>query len=155
LTDAAGVEDQQKERRANRLQSPGMVVQITLAVIQDFRKGRIFFVGSCAKFVIWMGRILWNEVYFAVLLHAVATTHDEHGLRGMLLQPIAFEEPFDSSDQGKNILQTFHQFGPAALHRICLPVQLASVTCRIRKARDVFVLAQSDAQHSGMKIAPR
>jgi hypothetical protein len=103
LTDAAGVEDQQKERLANRLQSPGMMVQITLAVIQDFRKGKIFFVGSCAKFVIWMGSILWNEVHFAVLLHAVATTHDEHGLKGMLLQPIAFEEPSDSSDQGRSI----------------------------------------------------
>jgi hypothetical protein len=72
----------------------------------------------------------------------------------MLLQPFAFEEPADSSDQGTSILQTFHQFRPAALHRTCLPAQLASVTCRIRKARDVFVLAQSDAQHSGMKIVP-
>jgi hypothetical protein len=104
---------------------------------------------------IWIGSTLWNEVYFAVLLHAVAATHDEHSLRGVLLQTIAFEEPPNSSDQGRSILQTFHQFGPAALHRICLPVQLASVTCRIWKARDVFVLAQSDAQHSGMKIAPR
>ena len=132
-----------------------MIVQIISAVIQDFGEGNVLFIWSRAKSIIRVGSILWDKVYFALALHAVATTHNEHGLRRVLLQTIPLQEPPDSSYKVRRIFYTFQYFGPAARHVIGLPAQLASITRCIWKARDAFVLAQSNAQHSGMKIVPR
>ena len=84
-----------------------MIVQILLAPMKDVREGNVLCIWSCLKWVIRMGSTLWNEVYFALDLHAVAAAHDEHSLGGVLSQSAPSEKPPDSSDHGPHILQTF------------------------------------------------
>ena len=52
-------------------------------------------------------------------------------------------------------MHMFQQLGPASRRSIRVLAKLASVTHRIRKARDVLVHAQSNTQHGSIKIVPR